>query len=57
MAKLTDQCADGDGFLYIDIGGANFGFGGRSHDGGHDFRYSVNQSIELRARFGRLCRI
>ena len=48
---------DEDGFLSIDIDGADFGFGGRSHDVGHDFGHSVNGSIEPRASSGRLCRI
>ena len=37
MAEFAEQCADGDGFLSIDIGGADLDFGGRSHDVGHDF--------------------
>ena len=57
MAKLAEQCADGDGFLYIDIGGADFGFGGRSHDVGHGFVHGVKGSIEPWASSGRLCRI
>ena len=54
-AEFADQCADGDGFLSIDIGGADFGFGGRSHNVGHDFGYSMNGSIEPWASYGRLC--
>ena len=49
MAKCLEQCAYGEGFLSIDIGGANFGFGGQSHDVGHDYRHSANGSIEPRA--------
>ena len=52
VAKFAEQCVDGDGFLSIDIGGPNIGFGGRSHDVGHDFRHGVNRSIKPRARFG-----
>ena len=36
VAEFTDQCVDEYGFLSIDKGGADFGFGGRSHDVGHD---------------------
>ena len=54
VAEFAEQRADGDGFLSIDIGGANFGFGGRSHDVGHDFGHSVNGSIEPRASSGRI---
>ena len=57
MVKFAEQCANGDGFLSIDIGGANFGLGGRSHGVRYDFRNGVNGSIELRERYGRLCRI
>ena len=57
VAKFAEQCADGDGFLFIDIGGADFGFGGWSHDVIHDFRHGVNGSIEPRLPFGRLFRI
>ena len=57
VAEFAEQCVYGDDFMSIDIGGADFGFGGRSHDVGHDFRYGVNGSIEARARFWRLCRI
>ena len=52
-----EQCADGDDFLSIDIGGADFGFCGRYHDVGHDFGHGVNRYIEPRSCFGRLCRI
>ena len=55
MFKLADYCADGDGFLSIDIGGANFGFGSRSHNVGHDFGHGVNESIEPRVISGRQC--
>ena len=57
MAEFSEQCADGDGFLSIDIGGANFGLGGRYHDVGHDFGHGVNGSIEPQASSGRLCQI
>ena len=57
MANFAEQCEDGDGFLSIDIGVTDFGFGGKSHDVGHDFRHGLNRSIETRAHFGRLCRI
>ena len=57
VAKFAEQCADGDGFLSIDIGGANFGFCGRYHDVVHDFGHSVNGSIEPRDISGRFCRI
>ena len=57
VAEFAEQCADGGGFLSIDIGGADFGFGGRSHDVGHYFGHGVNGSIEPRASSGRLCRI
>ena len=55
MAKFAEQCADQDVFLSIDIGGADFGFIGISHDVGHDFGHGVNDSIEPLARSGRLC--
>ena len=45
VAKFLEQCAYGDGFLSIDIGGAEFGFGRRSNDIGHDFGHSVNGPI------------
>ena len=57
MAELAEQCADGDGFLSIDIGGTDFGFSGRSHDVGHDFGHGVNRSIEMQASSGRIFRI
>ena len=57
MAKFAEQCAVGEGFLSIDIGGADLGFGGRSHDIGHDFRHGVDGSIEPRESSGRICRI
>ena len=57
MAEFSEQCADGDGFLSIDIGGANFGLGGRYHDVGHDFGHGVNGSIEPQASSERLFRI
>ena len=57
MAEFAEECADGYGFLSIDIGGADFGFGGRSHNVGHDFGYSMNGSIEPQASSGRLCQI
>ena len=57
VAKFAEQCADDDGFLSIDIGGADFGLGDRSHEIGHDFGHGVNGSIEPRASYGRLCRI
>ena len=52
MAKFAEQCVDGYGFLTIDIGGADFGLGGRSHDVGHDFGHNVNVGIEPRASSG-----
>ena len=52
-----EQCADGDGFLSIDIGGADFGFGSRSHDVGHDFGHGMNRYIESRESAGGLYRI
>ena len=55
MAEFVDQCVDWDSYLSIDIGGANFGFGGRSHDVGHDFGHGVNESIEPRVISGRQC--
>ena len=57
MAEFANQCADGDGFLSIDIGGANFSFGSRSHNVGHDFGHGVNGYIEPQASSRRLCRI
>ena len=57
VTEFAEQCADGDGFLSIDIVGADFGFGGRSHDVGHDFGHGVNWSIGPWASYGRLCRI
>ena len=57
VAKLAKQCAHGDGFLSIDIDGADFGFGSQSNDVGHDFRHSVNGSIEPPAHYGRLFQI
>ena len=45
VAEFPEQCADGGGFLSIDIGGADFGFSGRSHDVGHDFGHGVNGSL------------
>ena len=57
VAKFAEQCKDGSGFLSIDICGANFGFGVRSHDVGHDFRHGVNGSIETQASSARICRI
>ena len=57
LAEFAEQCADGDGFLSIDIDGTNFGFGDRSHDVGHDFVHSVDGSIEPRASSWRFCRI
>ena len=55
VAKFSEQCADGGGFLSIDISGTDFGFGGRSHDAGNDFGHGGNGSIEPRASCGRLC--
>ena len=55
MAEFVEKCTDGDGFLSIDIGGADFGFVGKYHDVGHDFGHGVNGSIEPRASSGRLC--
>ena len=57
MAEFAEHCANGDRFLSIDIGGANFGLGGRSHGVRYDFRHGVTGSIELQERYGRLCRI
>ena len=57
VAKFADHCGDGDGFLCIDIGGADFGFGGKSHDVGHDFGHGVNGSIEPWESSGRHCQI
>ena len=57
MAEFAEKCEDGDRFLYIDIGGANFGFSGQSHDVGHDFRHGVNGSIKPQASSRRLFRI
>ena len=57
VAEFAEQCADGEGFLSIDIGGADFGFSGRSHDFGNDFGHGVNGYIELRESSGGLCRI
>ena len=57
VAKFAEQCANEYGFLSIDIGGTDFGFGGRSHDVGHDFGHGVNGSIEPLASAGRICRI
>ena len=57
VAEFTDQCADGDRFLSIDIGDADFGFCSQSHDVGPGFRHGVNGSIDPEACFGRLCRI
>ena len=42
VAEFAEQCADGDGLMSIDIGGADFGFSGRSHDVGHNFGHGVN---------------
>ena len=56
VAKFAEQCADGVGFLYIDIGGAYFGFGGISHDVVHDFVHGVNGFIDPRASSRRLFR-
>ena len=55
--EFADQCANGYGSLSIDICGANFVFGGRSHDIGHYFGNGVNGSIEPQASSGRLFRI
>ena len=55
VAEFTEQCADKEVFLSIDIGGANFGFSGRSHDVRHNFGHGVNGSIEPRASSGRIC--
>ena len=57
MSELAEQCADGDGFLSIGIGGDDFGFGGTFHDVGHDFGQGVNGSVEPQASAWRLCRI
>ena len=57
MAELAEQCADGDDYLFIDTGGADFGLGSRSYDIGHDFGHGVNGSIKPWASSGRLCRI
>ena len=57
VAEFTEQCSNGGVFLSIDIGGADFGFGGRSHDVEHNFGHGVHRSIEPRASSGRLCRI
>jgi hypothetical protein len=37
---------NGDCFLGIDVGGANFGFGGRSHYIAHDFADGVDGAVE-----------
>ena len=57
VAEFEYQCEGGDGVLYIYTGGADFSFGGRSHDVGRDFRHGVNGSIETRASSGKLFRI
>ena len=54
VSEFAEQCADGDRFLSIDIGSADFGFVGRSHDVGHDFGYGVNRYIKPQASAGRL---
>ena len=55
VAEFAEQCADGDSFLSIDIGGEYFGFGVQSHDVGNDFRHGVNGSIEPRESSGGIC--
>ena len=57
MAKFTGQCADGGCFLSIDVGGADIGFDGISHDVGHDIVHGVNGSIDPGTISWRLCRI
>lgn len=37
MAHFGDRHADGDGFLGVDVGGADFGLSLRAHDIAHDF--------------------
>ena len=57
MTEFVDQCTYGDGFLFIDIVGADFGLGSISHGLGHYFGHGVNGSIEPREISGRFFRI